>query len=149
LDRDVKCPEKDRARRYETANGLARDIQRHFNNEAVLARPPSAAYRFQKLVRRNKAMAAAAAVARPLLGHHGRHGRLSERQRHGSWGSRRSRPQLLSRKSFPARIFFLGKAEGKNFLRDGGTWRRIKRSEIVAAGSGILATNQKMERTLV
>ncbi len=50
----MKCLEKDRARRYETANGLASDIRRHLNNEAVLARPPSTAYRFQKLVRRNK-----------------------------------------------------------------------------------------------
>src|SRR6266403_3124273 len=50
----MKCLEKDRARRYETASGLAMDVQRHLNNEAVLARPASAAYRFQKLVRRNK-----------------------------------------------------------------------------------------------
>src|SRR5207245_1728903 len=50
----MKCPEKDRARRYETANGLAADIQRHLNNEPLLARPPSNLYRFQKLVRRNQ-----------------------------------------------------------------------------------------------
>ncbi len=55
----MKCLEKDRARRYETANGLANDIQRHFNNEAVLACPPSAAYRFQKAFRRNKLVFAA------------------------------------------------------------------------------------------
>src|SRR6266849_4777128 len=56
----MKCLEKDRARRYETANGLASDLQRHLNNEAVLARPPSAAYRFQKLGWRNKLVFAAA-----------------------------------------------------------------------------------------
>src|SRR4051794_771138 len=50
----MKCLEKDRTRRYETANGLASDIQRHINDEAVLARPASAAYQFQKLLRRNK-----------------------------------------------------------------------------------------------
>ena len=50
----MKCLEKDRTRRYETANGLAMDLQRHLNNEPVLARPPSAAYRFQKALRRNK-----------------------------------------------------------------------------------------------
>jgi serine/threonine protein kinase/WD40 repeat protein len=50
----MKCLEKDRRRRYETANGLAMDVQRHLNNEPVIARPPSAIYRFQKLVRRNK-----------------------------------------------------------------------------------------------
>ncbi len=64
----MKCLEKDRTRRYDTANGLAMDIQRHLNDEAVLARPPSAAYRFQKLVRRNKlAFAAAAAVVCVLV----------------------------------------------------------------------------------
>jgi WD40 repeat protein len=46
--------EKDRTRRYETANGLAADIQRHLGNEPVVARPPSAAYRLWKLVHRYK-----------------------------------------------------------------------------------------------
>jgi hypothetical protein len=50
----MKCLEKDRARRYETANGLAADLKRHLNNEPVVARPPSAAYRLQKAWRRNK-----------------------------------------------------------------------------------------------
>ena len=50
----MKCLEKDRTRRYETANGLAQDIERHLNNEPVVARPPSRLYRFQKVVRRNK-----------------------------------------------------------------------------------------------
>src|SRR6185503_5955042 len=64
----MKCLEKDRARRYETANGLASDLQRHLNNEAVLARPPSAAYRFEKLVRRNTlAFAAVTAIASVLV----------------------------------------------------------------------------------
>src|SRR5215472_5549243 len=44
----MKCLEKDRTRRYETVNGLASDIQRHLNNEPVVARPPSTGYRFQK-----------------------------------------------------------------------------------------------------
>jgi hypothetical protein len=64
----MKALEKDRARRYETANGLALDVQRHLDNQPVLARPPTAFYQFQKLVRRNKAVfAAAAAVAITLL----------------------------------------------------------------------------------
>ncbi len=64
----MKCLEKDRTRRYETANELALDLQRHFQHEPVLARPPSQAYQFQKWVRRNKlAFAAAAAVALALL----------------------------------------------------------------------------------
>jgi tetratricopeptide (TPR) repeat protein len=64
----MKCLEKDRARRYETANGLAVDIERHLNNEPVAARPPSKFYRFQKLVRRNKiAFTAIGAVTASLL----------------------------------------------------------------------------------
>jgi WD40 repeat protein/serine/threonine protein kinase len=63
----MKCLEKDRARRYETANGLARDIERHLSNEPVVARPPSTAYRVQKFVRRNKVIATAAAVVTVAL----------------------------------------------------------------------------------
>ena len=48
----MKALEKDRTRRYETANGLAMDIQRHLNNDPVMARPPSGFYNFQKMVRR-------------------------------------------------------------------------------------------------
>ncbi len=64
----MKCLEKDRQRRYETANGLAADITRHLTNEPVIARPPSAAYKFQKAYRRNKGVfAAGAAVAVALV----------------------------------------------------------------------------------
>src|SRR5688572_22706239 len=64
----MKCLEKDRTRRYETANGLAMDIQRHLRHEPIIARPPSAAYRFQKLVRRNKlAFTAATGVVLALV----------------------------------------------------------------------------------
>jgi WD40 repeat protein len=64
----MKCLEKDRQRRYETANGLAADLKRHLNNEPVVARPPSAAYRFQKAFRRNKLVfVASTAVAAVLV----------------------------------------------------------------------------------
>jgi hypothetical protein len=64
----MKCLEKDRARRYETANGLAMDVQRHLTSEPVLARPPSRRYRLQKLVRRNRLVfLSGAAVAAALL----------------------------------------------------------------------------------
>jgi WD40 repeat protein len=63
----MKCLEKDRARRYETANGLATDLNRFLENEPVLARPPSAAYKFQKAIRRNKlAFGAVGAVVAAL-----------------------------------------------------------------------------------
>jgi eukaryotic-like serine/threonine-protein kinase len=63
----MKALEKDRTRRYETANGLAMDIERYLNNEPVVARPPSRLYRFQKLVRRNKVVFAAAAAVMAAL----------------------------------------------------------------------------------
>jgi eukaryotic-like serine/threonine-protein kinase len=64
----MKCLEKDRTRRYDTANGLAMDIEHHLNNEPVVARPPGRAYRMQKFVWRNKVMvAAASAVAVALV----------------------------------------------------------------------------------
>ena len=58
----MKCLEKDRTRRYETANGLASDIQRHLNCEPVVARPPSKFYEFQKTVSRHKFGFGAAAL---------------------------------------------------------------------------------------
>ena len=65
----MKCLEKDRTRRYDTANDLALDIQRYLENEPVLARPPSNWYRLQKLLRRHRrAFAAAAAIAAVLVG---------------------------------------------------------------------------------
>ena len=64
----MKALEKDRRRRYETANGLAMDIQRYLNGEAIVAAPPSNAYRFRKFVRRHKGIAlSGAAVAAALL----------------------------------------------------------------------------------
>jgi len=50
----MKAMEKDRARRYPTANALAMDVQRYLAGDVVLARPPSSLYKFRKLFRRNK-----------------------------------------------------------------------------------------------
>ena len=50
----LKAMEKDRTRRYETANGFAADIRRYLNDEPIEARPPSAGYRLQKLIRKNR-----------------------------------------------------------------------------------------------
>jgi serine/threonine protein kinase/Tfp pilus assembly protein PilF len=54
----MKCLEKDRNRRYETAGSLARDIERYLHDEPVQACPPSAVYRLKKFVRRNRIAAA-------------------------------------------------------------------------------------------
>ena len=50
----MKCLEKDRSRRYETANGLATDLKRHLNNEPVTAGPPGAIYALSKFAARNR-----------------------------------------------------------------------------------------------
>src|SRR6187401_3668535 len=58
----MKTLEKDRNRRYETANGFAADVQRYLNDDPVQACPPSAGYRFRKFARRNKRILATAGV---------------------------------------------------------------------------------------
>jgi serine/threonine protein kinase len=64
----MKALEKDRTRRYDTATGLAADIERHLRNEPITARPPSPAYRLQKAFRRHKiAFATGIAVTLALV----------------------------------------------------------------------------------
>ena len=63
----MMCLEKDRRRRYESANGLVMDIQRHLNDEPVVARPPSMLYRFEKTVKRNKLAFGAATTLAVVL----------------------------------------------------------------------------------
>ncbi len=66
----MKALDKDRARRYETANGLASDVQRYLADEPVEACPPSAGYRLWKFARKHRVVlsTAAAFVALLLLG---------------------------------------------------------------------------------
>jgi eukaryotic-like serine/threonine-protein kinase len=63
----MKCLEKDRARRYETANGLARDILHYLADEPVEACPPSTGYRLRKLARKHRKVLTAAAAFAFLL----------------------------------------------------------------------------------
>src|SRR5262249_50299749 len=63
----MKCLEKDRGRRYETANGLARDLERFLADEPVLACPPSAGYRLRKFARRHTAAVTAAGLIAAVL----------------------------------------------------------------------------------
>jgi serine/threonine protein kinase/tetratricopeptide (TPR) repeat protein len=63
----MKALEKDRTRRYDTANGLARDVQRFLADEIVEARPPSAGYRLRKFVRRHKGQVIAAGLVVSVL----------------------------------------------------------------------------------
>src|SRR5262249_2381505 len=65
----MKSLEKDRTRRYETANGFAMDLQRYMADEPVLACPPSARYRFRKFARRHRTvLAASAAIVLSIIG---------------------------------------------------------------------------------
>jgi serine/threonine protein kinase/tetratricopeptide (TPR) repeat protein len=63
----MKALEKDRTRRYETATGLARDIERYLKDEPVEACPPSAVYRIKTFVRRNKGPVLAASLVLLML----------------------------------------------------------------------------------
>ncbi len=64
----MKALEKDRARRYETASGLALDVRRYLDGEAVIAAPPGAVYRAKKFLARHRgAVGAGVAVAAALL----------------------------------------------------------------------------------
>jgi serine/threonine protein kinase len=64
----MRCLEKERGRRYDSATGLAQDIHRHLRNEPIEARPASASYRLRKLVRRNRlAFASGAALILVLI----------------------------------------------------------------------------------
>ncbi len=63
----MKCMEKDRTRRYETATGIAADIQRYLRDEAVEASPPSTTYKLRKLARRYRRPLRAAMIFVLLL----------------------------------------------------------------------------------
>jgi WD40 repeat protein/serine/threonine protein kinase/tetratricopeptide (TPR) repeat protein len=63
----MKALEKDRRRRYETANGLALDVQRYLADEPVLAGPPSTTYRLRKFARRNRGVLTAATLVSTAL----------------------------------------------------------------------------------
>jgi eukaryotic-like serine/threonine-protein kinase len=63
----MKALEKDRARRYATAHGMALDVERYLSREAILARPPSKVYKLQKTVQRNKLLFASASVIALLI----------------------------------------------------------------------------------
>jgi serine/threonine protein kinase len=63
----MKCLEKDRNRRYETADGLAQDIERHLRDEPVQASPPSAIYRLKKFARKNRSLIGTGALVVLLL----------------------------------------------------------------------------------
>ena len=95
----MKCLEKNRSRRYESAHALAQDLQRHLSNEPVLAGPPSVSYRLRKFVRRNRGgVLAGGLVATAVVC--GGCGTL-RRTRSGIAGPRGSRTSDSGRRSHP------------------------------------------------
>ncbi len=58
----LRCLEKDRARRYQSASELAEDLRRYLAHEPVLARPPGSLYRARKLIRKNRGVVTACAI---------------------------------------------------------------------------------------
>jgi WD40 repeat protein/serine/threonine protein kinase len=63
----MKALEKDRSRRYESASGLARDVERYLHDEPVEACPPSAAYRLRKFARKNRTLLTTAVLLAAVL----------------------------------------------------------------------------------
>jgi eukaryotic-like serine/threonine-protein kinase len=63
----LKAIDRDRARRYETANALASDIERHLENKPVVARPPTLGYTAAKFIRRHRLAVSVAAIAAAAL----------------------------------------------------------------------------------
>jgi non-specific serine/threonine protein kinase/serine/threonine-protein kinase len=63
----MKCLEKDRSRRYETANALARDLERYLHDDVVEAQPPTAGYRVRKFARKHRTALTTAATIMLLL----------------------------------------------------------------------------------
>ena len=114
----MKALEKERTRRYETANGFAADVDHYLSDEPVQACPPSAAYRFRKLARRNKGPLTAATVLLAGVGHRG-----------GRSGDRGSPLSEAGQRKCNAR----GEESGK---AGGGSDRRRRRPSGPARGRG-------------
>jgi serine/threonine protein kinase len=137
----MKCLEKQRDRRYETANALARDIQRYLADEPVEARPPSFGYRAGKLLRRNKGPVIAASLVFVALiaGMAGT-----------TWGLVEARRQEAEAKKHEG--FARKEAEAKEKARAAATQKaeaeRRERQRAEFAEAEALANEQKAQRRL-
>lgn len=121
----MKALEKDRNRRYETANGFAMDVKRYLDHEPVHACPPSAAYRLRKFVRRNTGPAIAGSlVILALVG-----GMIGT-----TWGMIRA--ERASRDASLARLAEAERARGEHWAKEEAQ-RRLAQAE---NATGILAS---------
>jgi WD40 repeat protein/tetratricopeptide (TPR) repeat protein len=117
----MKALEKDRARRYDTANGFAADVLRYLSGEAVLAHPPSAAYRVKKFVRRHKGrvVAAGLVLVALLAGIAGTTGGLLEARRQGQAARAEADEKEEARRAEAARVAERDAALAREGLRAG------------------------------
>lgn len=105
----MKALEKDRSRRFETANGFAADVMRYLSGEPVTAVPPSAGYRLKKFVKRNrgKVIAAGLVLATLVIGiigttvgfFHARDAAISERQAREEEAKQRQKAEAASERT--------------------------------------------------
>jgi serine/threonine protein kinase/Flp pilus assembly protein TadD len=137
----MKCLEKDRNRRYETANGLSLDVQRYLHHQPVQACPPSAAYRLRKFVRRNRTPLAVAGLILLFIALVGGGGGwlLSERAAH----TRRVITERLEREAALDAEVDLALEEADS-LRAQGKWREALAA--VERGDQLLAFAGRAER---
>lgn len=121
----MKCLEKDRNRRYQTANGLATDLQRHLADEPVVACPPSFGYRLRKFMRRNRGLVLSASMVALVLvaGMAGT-----------TWGMIRARHER--RNALAAQRAEVARAEGERRAKE----ETQKRLEQIEKGTSILAS---------
>ena len=135
----MKALEKDRARRYETANGLAVDIHRHLNNEPVVARPPGRLYRFGKMARRNKAaFSTIVAVAIALVAGAIASAWQAERARRAERLAKAERDSVNTvLQFFREKILAAGRPEGQ----DGGLGKDVTLREAIDAAEPQITTS--------
>jgi len=151
----MKALEKDRTRRYDTANGLAHDIENYLHDEPVLACPPSAAYRMKKLLRRNKGLVVAVALVLLALvgGIVGTNWGLVRAQRARQAESRRAEAERQARDEAEARaaetqavLDFVENrilAAERPIGQDGGMGRDVPLSKAIEAALPSLETSFK------
>ena len=119
----LKCLERDRSRRYATANGLAADLTRHLAGEPVLAAPPGVVYRLRKFARRNRGplLGVAGVLAALVLGMAGTTAGLIRAQRAG-------RAEALQHRQAAEAVAFMQK-----ILAGAGPWIAVGRDSAILA----------------
>ena len=134
----MKALEKDRIRRYETANGFAADILRHLASEPVQAAPPSRTYRLRKFARKHRVgvVAASLVVVALVAGIAGTTLGLFEAKRQEALANERAEGERKAKETVEA---VLGFVEGKVFAaarpkdQDGGLGFDVKLADAIAA----------------